>query len=39
VTVSALPGDEESSVRFAYSGISVPPIEEGLGRLKAWAES
>ena len=35
----ALPGEEESYVRFAYSGISLPLIEEGLGRLKAWAEA
>jgi len=33
----ALPGEKESYVRFAYSGISMPLIEEGLGRLKAWA--
>jgi len=26
-------------VRFAYSGITVPLIEEGLGKLKAWAEA
>ena len=35
----ALPGEERRYVRFAYSGISVPLIEEGLGRLKAWAEA
>jgi aspartate/methionine/tyrosine aminotransferase len=35
----ALPGERESYVRFAYSGIPVPLIEEGLGRLKAWAEA
>ena len=34
----ALPGETESYVRFAYSGIDVPDIEEGLGKLKAWAE-
>jgi len=26
-------------VRLAYSGIPVPLIEEGLGKLKAWAEA
>jgi len=35
----ALPGEEETYVRFAYSGIAVPLIEEGLGRLKEWAEA
>ena len=35
----ALPGEKEAYVRFAYSGISLPLIEEGLGRLKAWAEA
>jgi aspartate/methionine/tyrosine aminotransferase len=35
----ALPGEKEAYVRFAYSGISVARIEEGLGRLKAWAEA
>ena len=35
----ALPGEKEAYVRFAYSGITVPLIEEGLGRLKAWAEA
>ena len=35
----ALPGEKERYVRFAYSGIPVPLIEEGLGRLKAWAEA
>ena len=35
----ALPGEEEAYVRFAYSGISLPLIEEGLGKLKAWAEA
>jgi len=34
----ALPGEEERYVRFAYSGIPVPLIEEGLSKLKAWAE-
>jgi aspartate/methionine/tyrosine aminotransferase len=33
-----LPGETERYVRFAYSGIDVPDIEEGLGKLKAWAE-
>jgi aspartate/methionine/tyrosine aminotransferase len=35
----ALPGEKERYVRFAYSGITVPLIEEGLGKLKAWAEA
>jgi aspartate/methionine/tyrosine aminotransferase len=34
-----LPGEERRYVRFAYSGISTERIEEGLGRLKAWAEA
>jgi aspartate/methionine/tyrosine aminotransferase len=35
----ALPGEEEAYVRFAYSGIPVAIVEEGLGRMKAWAEA
>lgn len=35
----ALPGETERHVRFAYSGIGLTEIEEGLGRLKAWVES
>lgn len=35
----ALPGEKDTYVRFAYSGITVPLIEEGLGKLKAWAEA
>jgi aspartate/methionine/tyrosine aminotransferase len=35
----ALPGESESYIRFAYSGISVDLIREGLTRLKAWAEA
>jgi len=35
----ALPGEKEAYVRFAYSGIRLPLIEEGLDRLKAWAEA
>jgi len=35
----ALPDEKESFVRFAYSGIDVPRIHEGLGKLKAWAEA
>ena len=34
-----LPGEQQRYVRFAYSGISLPLISEGLGRLKAWAEA
>jgi aspartate/methionine/tyrosine aminotransferase len=35
----ALPGEKEAYVRFAYSGITVAQIEEGLGKLKGWAEA
>ena len=35
----ALPREKDAYVRFAYSGITVPLIEEGLGKLKAWAEA
>ena len=35
----ALPDEKDAYVRFAYSGITVPLIEEGLGKLKAWAEA
>jgi aspartate/methionine/tyrosine aminotransferase len=35
----ALPGEKEAYVRFAYSGITVAQIEEGLGQLKGWAEA
>ena len=34
----ALPGEDRSYVRFAYSGIPVAEIREGLGKLKEWAE-
>jgi aspartate/methionine/tyrosine aminotransferase len=34
-----LPGETRRYARFAYSGISTELIREGLGRLKAWAES
>lgn len=34
----ALPGEERRYIRFAYSGISVEQIGEGLGRLKEWAQ-
>lgn len=33
-----LPGETQRYVRFAYSGIDVADIQEGLGKLKAWAE-
>ena len=36
---SELPGETRRYARFAYSGISVDRIEEGLGGLKAWAEA
>jgi len=35
---SPLPGEEALYIRFAYSGIDLDQIEEGLGKLKAWAE-
>jgi aspartate/methionine/tyrosine aminotransferase len=35
----ALPGEEQSYVRFAYSGIPVDEIREGLGKLKEWAQT
>lgn len=34
-----LAGETERYVRFAYSGIDTAMIREGLGKLKAWAES
>ena len=33
------PGETQHYLRFAYSGIDTPLIEEGLGRLKAYLES
>jgi hypothetical protein len=33
-----LPGEKEMYARFAYSGIDIPMIREGLGRLKAFLE-
>ena len=33
---SAQPGETESYIRLAYSGISVDDITEGLGRFAAW---
>jgi aspartate/methionine/tyrosine aminotransferase len=35
----ALPGESESYIRFAYSGIDVGDIEEGLTGFKKWLES
>lgn len=35
----ALPGEEHSYVRIAYSGIDTEDINEGLGRLKRWIEA
>jgi aspartate/methionine/tyrosine aminotransferase len=32
------PGEDRSYARFAYSGLPVDDIREGLGRLKAWLE-
>ena len=34
-----LPGETRRYARLAYSGIDEARIEEGLGRLKAWAEA
>ena len=34
-----LPGETERYIRFAYSGIDVPDIEEGIALLKQWLES
>jgi aspartate/methionine/tyrosine aminotransferase len=36
---SELPGETRRYARFAYSGISVDRIEEGLAGLKAWADA
>ncbi len=35
----ALPGEDQAYVRFAYSGIPLADIREGLGTLKEWARS
>jgi len=35
----ALPGETNRYIRFAYSGIDVPDIQEGLAKLKAYWES
>ena len=35
----ALPGEQESYIRLAYSGIDTPLIKEGLGKLKAFLEN
>jgi len=35
----ALPGEAEYYARFAYSGIPVAEIHEGLGKLKEWAQT
>ena len=35
----ALPDEADRYIRFAYSGIDVPDIQEGLARFKAWCES
>ena len=34
-----LPGEKEYYIRVAYSGIGVPEIQEGLGKLKQYLES
>lgn len=35
----ALEGEKDYYIRLAYSGIETDQIKEGLGKLKAWAES
>ncbi|MBA3066216.1 aminotransferase class I/II-fold pyridoxal phosphate-dependent enzyme [bacterium] len=35
---SELPGEKNKYVRFAYSGINIPEMEEGLTKLKAFLE-
>lgn len=35
---SPIPGEKEFYIRFAYSGIDLDQIEEGLAMFKAWAE-
>jgi aspartate/methionine/tyrosine aminotransferase len=35
----SLPGESQLYIRFAYSGIDVGDIEEGLTRFKKWVES
>jgi aspartate/methionine/tyrosine aminotransferase len=34
-----LPGETEQYVRFAYSGISIEDIEQGIGKLREWIEA
>jgi aspartate/methionine/tyrosine aminotransferase len=34
-----IPGQENNYIRFAYSGIDVPEIEEGMARLKVYFEA
>jgi aspartate/methionine/tyrosine aminotransferase len=34
-----LPGETEQYVRFAYSGISVDDIQQGIGKLRDWIEA
>lgn len=34
-----LPGETERYIRFAYSGIDVADIQEGLARFKSWIEA
>lgn len=33
------PGEDRQYIRLAYSGIDLPGIEEGLGRLREWVEA
>ena len=34
-----LPGESERYIRFAYSGINVADIQEGIAKFKAWIEA
>ena len=34
-----LPDESDRYIRFAYSGIDVPDIQEGLARFKEWCEN
>ncbi len=33
------PDEKDYFIRFAYSGINIPDIKEGIGRLKTWFEA
>lgn len=34
-----LPGEDQYYIRFAYSGIDIPEIQEGLSKFKEWIEA